>query len=110
MTRTNFFYGTAERHHIHQRNVRRRLTLIAFILAVTTGALGITQWVMGLQGSLLWIAMVALGFLLVGVLLLMLPSRPATAGDNLGPIAPLPWEEPSWYDSSLPGSPFHRED
>ena len=86
-----------------------RLTLIAFILTVTTGALGVTQWVTGFQGDLLWIGMVALCFLLVGVILLMLPGRPSTAGNSWEPITPLPWEEPSWYDSSHPGSPFYRE-
>lgn len=87
-----------------------KLTLIAFILAVTTGVLGIAQWLTGFRGDLPWIGMVVLGFLLAGVLFLMLPGRSSTAGNNREPIAPLPWEEPSWYDSSHLGSPFHRED
>lgn len=106
---TNISYRAVDKHYSHQRNVRR-LTLTAFILAGITGSLGVIQWVTGLQGSLLWIGMVVSGFLLIGVLIKMIPGRSSSAGNNRGPIAPLPWEEPSWYDSSHPGSPFHRED
>lgn len=89
----------------HRSHLRIAVGLI-FAIAV----LGTVQWATAFRGDLLWVVMVALGFVLGGVLLLMLPGRPSFAGNNRGPIAPLPWEEPSWHDSSHPGSPFHRED
>lgn len=93
----------------------RKFLLIVTVLASAIGVVGTIHWVTGFRGDLLWVAGVALVFLLVGVLILMLPRR--SAAERLGKLAngrdhitPLPWDEPSWYDSSHPGSPFYRRD
>lgn len=98
------------KEHCASKTYRRRLLRIAAGLVFAIAVLAIIQRTMAFRGDFLWILMVAMGFVLGGVLLLMLPGRPSFAGNNREPIAPLPWEEPSWYDSSHPGSPFHRED
>jgi len=95
---------------------RCRLIRIAAGLILTIGVLALIQWATVFRGDLLWILMVALGFVVAGVLIMMLPGRTLTAEElaeqeiNREPIAKLPWEEPSWYDSSHPGSPFYRDD
>lgn len=114
------------RQFLSQKNIpsgfdRRSLIRIATALVFTIAVLGLIQWAVGTKGwdltaGLLTIVMVAVGFGLTGVLIIMLPGRTLTAEElaeqeiNREPIAKLPWEEPSWYDSSHPGSPFYRDD
>ncbi len=67
---------------IHLGFYRRRLVLIATPLVFTIVVLGLIQWATAFRGDLLWILMVALGFVLIGVLLGILRGRPLTAEEE----------------------------
>jgi hypothetical protein len=98
---------------------RRRLFVIASILLFAIAMLAIIQWTIGTRGwdlaaGLLTIVMVAGGFALAGVLILMLLGRPKAVEEwagqemNREPIAKHSWEEPSWYDPYDPASPYYE--
>jgi hypothetical protein len=60
---------------------RGRLLRIAVRLMFAIAALGVVQWATAFRGDLLWILMGALGFVLAGVIILMLPGRILTGSE-----------------------------
>lgn len=97
------------------KTYRLRFPRIAAGLVFAIAVLAIVQWTTAFRGDLLWILMVAMGFVLVGALLLLLPSRPITAGqwkenDSLfGRDSDWPhYNDPSYLGSPLNRSPFDK--
>lgn len=101
---------------IHSGFYRRRLVLMASILLFAIAVLAIIQWATSFRGDLLWIMMVALGFVLVGVLLLMLPGRPLNAEELAQYKDEKRFLDEDWIeelhrnDPHIIGSPSYRDD
>jgi len=108
--------------HSSSKTYRGRLLQVAAGLILAIAALGTIQRAIGTRGwdfsaGILTIIMVALVFVLAAMLFLMLPGRLISTqqrakrnifSDDKSPK--FPWDEPSWYDPSHPGSPSHRND
>ena len=60
---------------------RSRSILIASGLLLAITLLGFIQWATAFRGDLLWILMGAMGFVLGGAIILMLPSRALSGSD-----------------------------
>jgi hypothetical protein len=98
------------------KTYRRSLLRIAVGLIFAIAVLGTVQWATAFRGDLLWILMVAMGFVFVGALLQLLPGRPITAGQwkdtksLFGRDSDWPhYNDPSNLGSPLNRSPFDKE-